>query len=267
MILQAGIALGAVYHIFSSTNKSINLDEKARKRYAQAFAREQEAKRLLESKKQQADNAMVKVANRKRAIIITSMKNFVELYTTIIKIDFQEVKSLSKINNFSFCPQEIHAIKTAAQTAVSPMSDKEILKSVFCGGICGYMVKSSERDLKMANAQMRSAEVAYSQAENLGLILDSVTDCCNQVSDLLPKLNKIFIQGVKYSSKLIAEKGCNKSLYNEEDRKALCSCINIACAMKKIIDAPILNSDGSAAQETIVALQIGNGYLESLCKL
>lgn len=261
------VTIGLAYHIFSSVNKSLKLDEKARKRYAQAFAKEQDAKRLLESKKQQADNAMIKMANRKRAIMITSMRDFVELYSSIIKIDFQEVKALSAVDNFSFCPQEIHAIKAAAQTAVSQMSDKEILKSVFLGGIGGYMVKSSERDLKMANAQLRSAEVAYSQAENLGLILDGVTDCCNQVADLLPKLNKFFVQGIKYSYEMIAEKGCNKNLYNEEDRKALCSCINIACAIKKIIDAPVLNSDGSAAKETMVALRIGNDYLQNVCRL
>ena len=119
----------------------------------------------------------------------------------------------------------------------------------------------------MAGAQLRSSRVVYSQAENLAAVLDGVIASCNKVSDLLPKLNRLFMQAITYSDELIAAKGMDRAAYTENDRKAFCSCINLAVTLKKIIDAPVLTDEGKVTQETKEALSIGSQCMQDIKKL
>ena len=267
-----GLVLGAVLGSgLYGAEKSMHIDSRTRKRYAKAFAMEQEAHRLVEVKKQAADNAMKKLSNRKRSILITSMQNFVAVYSKLMKIDFRDDKMLAVLNQQSFSPKEIQIINAVAQTAVRPMTDKEIAVSILKGfgvfGLGNAFIDDSERELQMAGAQLRSSRVVYSQAENLAAVLDGVIASCNKVSDLLPKLNRLFMQAISYSDELIAAKGRDKAAYTENDRKAFCSCINLAVTLKKIIDAPVLTDEGKVTQETTEALAIGSQCMQDIKNL
>ena len=232
---------------------------------------EQDARRLVEEKKTAADNAMKKLSNRKRAILISSMQNFVTVYRKIIKIDFRDDRMLAVLNKKSFSTEDIQVMQAVAQTAVRPMTDKEIAVSLLKGfGVFGLgkaFIDSAERELQMAGAQLRSSRVVYSQAENLAAILDGVIASCNKVSALLPQLNRLFMQAIAYSDELIAAKGRDRAAYTENDCKALCSCINLASTLKKIIDAPVLTDEGRIAQETEEALAIGSQCMQDIKNL
>lgn len=267
-----GLVLGAVLGSgLYGAEKSMQIDSRTRKRYAKAFAMEQEAHRLVEVKKQAADNAMKKLSNRKRSILITSMQNFVAVYGKLMKIDFRDDKMLAVLNQQSFSPKEIQVINAVAQTDVRPMTDKEIAVSILKGfgvfGLGNAFINDSERELQMAGAQLRSSRVVYSQAENLAAVLDGVIASCNKVSDLLPKLNRLFMQAISYSDELIAAKGRDGAAYTENDRKVFCSCINLAVTLKKIIDAPVLTDEGKVAQETTEALSIGSQCMQNIKNL
>lgn len=267
-----GLVLGAVLGSgLYGAEKSMQIDSRTRKRYAKAFAMEQEAHRLVEVKKQAADNAMKKLSNRKRSILITSMQNFVDVYSKLMKIDFRDDKMLAVLNQQSFSPKEIQIINAVAQTAVRPMTDKGIAVSILKGfgvfGLGNAFINDSERELQMAGAQLRSSRVVYSQAENLAAVLDGVIASCNKVSDLLPRLNRLFMQAISYSDELIAAKGRDRAAYTENDRKAFCSCINLAVTLKKIIDAPVLTDEGKVAQETKEALAIGSQCMQDIKNL
>ena len=267
-----GLVLGAVLGSgLYGAEKSMQIDSRTRKRYAKAFAMEQEAHRLVEVKKQAADNAMKKLSNRKRSILITSMQNFVAVYGKLMKIDFRDDKMLAVLNQQSFSPKEIQIINAVAQTEVRPMTDKEIAVSILKGfgvfGLGNAFIDDSERELQMAGAQLRSSRVVYSQAENLAAVLDGVIASCNKVSDLLPRLNRLFMQAISYSDELIAAKGMDRAAYTENDRKAFCSCINLAVTLKKIIDAPVLTDEGKVTQETKEALAIGSQCMQDIKKL
>lgn len=267
-----GLVLGAVLGSgLYGAEKSMQIDSRTRKRYAKAFAMEQEAHRLVEAKKQAADNAMKKLSNRKRSILITSMQNFVAVYGKLMKIDFRDDKMLAVLNQQSFSPKEIQIINAVAQTVVRPMTDKEIAVSILKGfgvfGLGNAFINDSERELQMAGAQLRSSRVVYSQAENLAAVLDGVIASCNKVSDLLPRLNRLFMQAISYSDELIAAKGRDRAAYTENDRKAFCSCINLAVTLKKIIDAPVLTDEGKVTQETTEALAIGSQCMQDIKNL
>lgn len=267
-LILGAAALGSGFY---GAEKSMQIDSKARKRYAKAFAMEQDACRLVEEKKTAADNAMKKLSNRKRSILISSMQNFVTVYSKIIKIDFRDDRMLAVLNKKSFSTEDIQVIQAVAQTAVRPMTDKEIAVSLLKGfgvfGLGNAFINDSERELQMAGAQLRSSRVVYSQAENLTAIIDGVIASCNQGSALLPQLNRLFMQAIAYSDELIAAKGMERAAYTENDRKAFCSCINLASTLKKIIDAPVLTDEGRVARETEEALAIGSQCMQNIKNL
>lgn len=269
------ILAGAVSYTFYKTDQSMKMDSKARRRYAQAITKQLEAEALLKEKKENVDNALRKVANRKRGIVVTSMYQFLDVYEKIIKIDFQESDEIKKLNEITLIPDEVTHIKTIVQTGVKPMSDSEITHTLLkgtllFGGIAaiGYtMAEESKRNLKAANAQLRMAEVAYSEAEALGASLDTVVDRCNAIADLLARLNILFMKSINHTLSIIDKNGYSRSAYTTNDRKALMTCINIASTIKKIIDEPVITPNGELAVETAKTLEIGNNFIKQVEQL
>ncbi len=265
----------AVGYTFYKTDQSMKMDSKAQRKFAKAVTRQLEAEALLKEKKENVDNALRKIANRKRGIVVTSMYKFLDVYEKIIKIDFQESDEIKKLNKITLIPDEVMHIKTVVQTGVKPMSDSEItytlLKgTLFFGGIgtIGYtMAEESKRNLKVANAQLRMAEVAYSEAEALATSLDTVVDRCNALADLLARLNILFMKSINHTLAIIDKNGYSRSAYTTDDRKALMTCINIASTIKKIIDAPVITLNGELAVETAKILEIGNNFIKQVEQL
>lgn len=268
------IASGLGY-AFYKTEQGSQMDAKAQRKYAKAMTRQLEAEALLKEKKENADAALIKVANRKRAIVATSMYQFLDVYERIIKIDFQESDEIKKLNAITLIPEEVTHIKTIAQTAVKPMTDREVIVTLLKGtvlfgglGGIGYSIaKDAERNLKAANAQLRMAEMAYKEAETIGLSLDTVVDRANALAGLLAKLNLLFRQSIQHTTEIIDRNGYSRTAYNQDDRKALMTCINIASTMKKIIDEPVITPNGELAIETAKTLEIGNNFIKQVEQL
>lgn len=267
-LIIAGSALG---YTFYKTDKAMQMDSKAQRKYAKAMTRQLEAEALLKEKKENADIALTKVANRKRAIVATSMYQFLDVYERIIKIDFQESDEIKKLNAITLIPEEVAHIKSIAQTAVKPMSDTEILgtllKGVIIFGIGNGIEEDSKRNLKAANAQLRMAEVAYKEAEAIGVSLDTVVDRANALAGLLARLNLLFMRSIQHTTEIIDRNGYSRTAYNQDDRKALMTCINIASTMKKIIDEPVITPNGELAVETAKTLEIGNNFIKQVEQL
>ena len=262
-IIGAGLA-----YVFYKTDQACKIDERTRKRYAQAYSKQEEARELLEKQKYAANQALIKVVNRKRGILMSSMKDFLEVYEKILKINFIEGDGIKELSSKTIIPEEMSIIRTFSQNAVKPMNDKEILWSLFKGGIGGCMVKDSERNLSMANAQMKLANVAYAEAEAISVSLDVIIDKSNRIAEMLMNLNLFFVKGINHTSNIIEKNGYSRLNYSQDDRKALMSCINIADAIKKIIDAPMFDKNGELAIETAKVIEIGNnliGQLEKNC--
>ncbi len=267
-LIIAGSALG---YTFYKTDKAMQMDSKAQRKYAKAMTRQLAAEALLKEKKENADIALTKVANRKRAIVATSMYQFLDVYERIIKIDFQESDEIKKLNAITLIPEEVAHIKSIAQTVVKPMSDTEILgtllKGVIIFGIGNGIEEDSKRNLKAANAQLRMAEVAYKEAEAIGVSLDTVVDRANALAGLLARLNLLFMRSIQHTTEIIDRNGYSRTAYNQDDRKALMTCINIASTMKKIIDEPVITPNGELAVETAKTLEIGNNFIKQVEQL
>ncbi len=255
---------GALIKILIDTNKSMKLDEQAQKKYAKAYEREREARALIYEKSSQANNSLLKVANRKRAILSTSMNDFLELYEKIIKINFVPGDGILELENSVLAPSRLSEIRNVTNTAISPMTDKEIVRSFLLKGIGGAMIDDSKRTLEMASNQLKASNVAYSQAETAAVIFNGIIERSNKFATLLSKMDLFFSRSIKTSSEIIEKNGKDRSGYNIRDRETLMTCINFADAIKKVIDAPLLNESGEIAEASIAAIQTGNAYLDKL---
>lgn len=259
MIIESIIIGGALGKVFHDVDKAQKLDAKGLKKLSKAYEKQAEASLLIQRKKKDADEALLKVMNRKRGIMASSMKQFVLLYQTIIRLELQEGKALilSNLSN-----EDIGEIQHMTIKALEPISNAEIAIAFFKGGIGGLILKDSERDYAQANRQLRSAEVVFSQAENIGKSIDILIRQCNAIADVLAKLNVLFMKSIQSSQDIIEERGQNRDAYTREDRNILMTCMNLAKGIKGIIDAPVVQKGGTIANEMNEAIKIGEKFLE-----
>ncbi|MGO1041094.1 hypothetical protein ACTPEO_00020 [Clostridioides difficile] len=267
MLIAGGMLFSGIIYTFAKTDKSLKMDEQAQKKFAKAYERQITAEELVKNKQELTDNTLMKVANRKRAILSTSMNEFLKLYEQIMEINFQDGEGLKELNKNISMTSNISSIRHMTVTAMSPMTDKEIVVSFLLKGIGGVMVDESKRNVQIATSQVKISNVIYSQAETIAIVLDTITKRSERIAILLAKMNLLFTQSIRVSSEVINKNGFDRINYNVKDRNTLMTSINIADAIKKIIDTPLLDKDGELTNESLNALQVGSEYLENLEKL
>lgn len=267
MIVELFLGSAALVKGAYKANKSLKMDEEARKKYIKAFERESQARRQVDEAKDATDVSLMKVANRKRAILNTSMSEFLDVYSKIIKINFNEGEGILELEKRKFPKSEIGQVRQASSDSILPMTEKEVISTFLFGGVGGILVKNSERNLAKAKGQLRVSSVVESQAETMVLFLNSLKFRSDEISNLLKKLNVLLIKSLRLSNQIIDVNGYNRANYSKSDRENLMTCINLADALKKVIDTPMLDKDGDITQAAIDALESGSEYLTQLSKI
>jgi hypothetical protein len=260
MLLEGFIVGKLIYDV----NKTIKIDEQTQKKYTKAYERRIAAERLKHEKHIQVDNSLRRVANRKKAILSTSMPDFLDIYEKIMKINFVPGDGILELDKNIMAPAEISQIRGMTVTAISPMTDKELVISYLLKGLGGAMVDDSKRNLAMASSQMKVSNVIYSQAETYAVASDAIIERSNRIATLLARMDLLFFKSIQTSNEVIIKNGFSRKKYTSDDRKVLMTCINLADAIKKILDAPLIDENGKITQESFEALQVGNEYLQEL---
>ena len=100
MLLELmGMAIGASVVEGSRLVKSAKMDDRALKKYAQAFEKNEEARQLVKTKTEFTDKRLMNVARKKRAVMEDAIPKFVEVYSQIQKIDLRGAEDLSATRN------------------------------------------------------------------------------------------------------------------------------------------------------------------------
>lgn len=206
--------------------------------------------------------SLSKLANRKKGILITSMKQFLELYEKIIIINFVEGDGIKELCFSYFTPAIIEETKTMTSVAGNTLSTGQTIATMLVrGGISGVITKESEMNVSIAQMRNKQARVIESQAETMCISLDAIYQRSEHIADVLAKLNVLFLKSIGVTSNIIIEKGQERNNYTQVDRDYMATCINIASAVKKIIDTPLLDRNGEVTTQSIQAIQIGEDYL------
>lgn len=263
MIFEALIVAAAFgAGIYAPVNKSMKLDEKALQKYGKAFDKAQSAQNKVLYKAEYTDKRLVNVANKKKAILQVSIPRFVEVYKVIQTIHRSKAKDIQvfkieDVNSLGF-------ISSMSIASLQGFTDKQLICGIMTKGITGMMVKESEQKLSAAKNTFNYSTVYESQAESIIAVYDAIIERADRIADLLIKMNILFLKSIDEAERTIAKNGTNVYAYNDYDMGVLANSLNMAMAVKDLIDIPVITEEGKLAEEGFKLLQKGQDYLDKL---
>lgn len=241
--------------------------EYAMEKNSKAFNKMANAQREVQETHEFATESLIKLANRKKGIINTSIKRFIDVYENLQKVKFVEKKELQEFIARPVMQETVQTLNKAISVAGIGMSNYEIVNSLLCLSITKLVVNDSEREVKVARMRQKQAAVIASKAETNIIALKTIIDKANRITDILTKLNKVFYRTIDRLEEIIEEKGCDGRSYTEHDYDHIRNCLNFADAVKKIIDAPIFAEDGEITEQAQKALALGNEFIAKIEKI
>lgn len=269
MLIESVLLAGGA-KIIHDLKTSDELNEQARKKNIRALSRVAEAQ--IEQKNAEAtmNQEILRLYNRKKAVLSTSMDSFLHLYEKIIKINFTETEGIIELK--SFTPEirkKIYTnINTARATAPMPVITKNVIVGFLLNGVTGAIISSivddSQRNLDEARIRARQAEAVALQAQTISLSYQGITERVKRITDVLTRLNILFVKSIRYSNELIDKNGIQKSSYSFSNRQSLAVCVNLAKAVKDLLDAPIIDQNSEVSQKSLEAVQIGEQCLQAV---
>lgn len=250
--------------------KSDQLNEQAERKQHKALKKIAEAHAEQEQTIEIMEKAVLRLTNRKNAVLVSTMDSFLALYEKIIKINFTESEGIRELGNFtpavtSEMQMQISTIRNLPNT---PTVTKNVVIGYLIGGLAGAasssIVDDSQRNLDRARLQSRQADAIVAQTQIVGLAYQGITERVNKMTDVLTKLNILFYKGIQESEKVIERNGNDKRKYTENERKTLAACINMAGAVKSILDTPIIDKDGEITKKSLEAIACGEKCLQAI---
>lgn len=225
------------------------------------------------------NQSLKKLVSRKQAILRHSVFPFVDLYEKFKKIHFNISDGIAELDNFEFDvikEQKVRYVNSPNfSVSTKDLSGQEIsiiLLGVISGipgwGTVAAALNASEREsrqkLDKAILESEKADILIEKikAEKKTSVATIYTvEKCTQV---ITDLNKLFVPAQMNASKLIEINGIDKRKYSVEERKQLAVWINLAKAIKDLIDLPILEEDGLVSTMMIEALEKDEKTIEEL---
>lgn len=255
------IALGIT---FAQAWKASDIDEQALNTLKKAHDKHADAIELFDRRKQAADASLQKLVNRKKGILSTRMNRFISVYEQIRKIDFCPGDGILELYTNTLSVRQVEELAIMAATSMQPLSEKELAAKYLFTGVGGMILADSKRNAEIANSQKRIANTLYSQAETLAIAVDAIGARAEQMSSLLARFSMLFGECIESTEQIIQRNGIDRSRYSRSDRETLMNCVNLAQAVKAILDVPVLNADGSVTEASLTALEEGEHRLQEL---
>ncbi|MGE4284709.1 MAG: hypothetical protein AB7G87_13525 [Clostridia bacterium] len=238
---------------------------KAEEINVKALNRMGNAQREQLNKEEKAKTSLIKLANRKKGILMTSMKQFLELYERIITINFVEGDGIKELWLSNFTPAIIEEVKTMTSVAGNTLSTGQAIATMLVrGGISGVIAKESEIGINIAHMRNKQARVIESQAETMCVALDAMSQRSERLAEVLTRLNMLLLKSISNTSEIIEKNGKDRKRYSQDEKDCLQTCMNVASAVKKVLDTPLLDRDGEITVQSLEAIQIGEDYINRI---
>lgn len=231
-----------------------------------------DAEREQREQEQKTMQALQKLANRKRGIISTSINDFISVYEQIMKINFNESDEIKSLGTSAISPAVIGEMKTMVSVAGYSLDSNQVVSTFLMGtltggllgGVSHIIAKEAELNAAAAKARRRFADVAASQSETITVALDAIYQRAERMAKLLAQLNLLFRKSIETTSAIIDKNGSNRSNYSIKEKEYIRSCLNFADAIKKVLDAPLLDQEGNLTKKSIEVIQTGQEYLQKM---
>lgn len=250
--------------------KSDKLEQQALDKTIRSLDKLSKAQTEKNETKEHMDAVVLKFANRKRGILVSSMQDFLDLYNRIIKINFSQKDEIELFRNFSVIEQNEMKlnVKIVQNDIKTPGLTKNVVVGYLAGGVIGAIsssiVDDSKRKLDIANLEAKRARAMAIQNNSVALAYDAISQRVSRMTDILTKLNVLFVKSIQNTEKIIDKNGEDKRNYSEEDRKQLATCIDLAAAIKNFMDVPIVDEEGKVTKKSEEVLMIGNNCIDQM---
>lgn len=283
MLLDATIIGGKYIHDMMKSDK---LEQQAVDKTIRSLDKLSKAQAERNAAKERMNQEVIRFGNRKRGILFSSMQQFVDLYKRIIKINFSKKEEAAIFKNFSVIEQsemELN-VKMVQKDIKTPGPTKNVVAGCLVGGLSGgilnlslgasniaamgagafvgavssSIVDDSKRKLEMANIEAKRARMLAIQNNSIELAYDAITQRVTRMTDVLTKLNVMFVKSIHNTEKIIDKNGVDKRNYSKADREQLATCIDLVVTIKKFIDAPIVDEEGKVTKKSEKVLMLGN---------
>lgn len=286
MLLEATIIGGKYIHDMMKSDK---LEQQAVDKTIRSLDKLSKAQAERNAAKECMNQEVIRFGNRKRGILFSSMQQFVDLYKRIIKINFSKKEEAAIFKNFSVIEQSVMElnVKMVQKDIKTPGPTKNVVAGCLVGGVGGLsggilnlslgasniaamgagafvgavsssIVDDSKRKLEMANIEAKRARMLAIQNNSIELAYDAITQRVTRMTDVLTKLNVMFVKSIHNTEKIIDKNGVDKRNYSKADREQLATCIDLVVTIKKFIDAPIVDEEGKVTKKSEEVLMLGN---------
>lgn len=260
------VAAATTAKVVSDMKKSDELNESAQKKRIRAMRTLADAENDRAYEEERMEKSVLRLATRKKGVLTTSISRFIDVYGKIKKIRFLESDGIRELVAFSprCCNEmkdQIIIIQQKEITPSSALTKNVVVSSLFfglAGAITASIVDDAKNRLDAASDKLKQARVYAEQQRICGLSYHSIAERADHMTDILTKLNMLFVKSLNNTEPLVEAKGDDRSYYKQDDIAQIGTCLNLAMAVKDILDAPILDRDGELAKETLAVIERGN---------
>lgn len=243
-------------------------NEKADLINIKAFNKEEESNQLIRESQERMNLSLEKLSNRKKGILITSMKNFIEIYEKIKKIEFQESDGIRELYSSNDVQSQFEELEIMINIQGEKLNTKQMISTMIVnGGISGVILKESEINMKIANTRNKVADVLVAHNENIYIAYESIYKQTERTATLIAELNVLFTKSLKESKIIIDKNGNDIKKYSKHEKVCLMNCINFAYTLKKIIDMKLIDSNGKLSYSAMEAIEIGENHINQIKKI
>jgi len=258
---------------YNQLKKGENLNEQATRKNIKSFTKIAEAEEAQRHTKETMTKAVIKLTNRKKAVLSTTMDSFLNLYGRIKKINFTESDGIRELDNFSpNMLEEIHnQVVFVGKISNPPAITKNVVFGYLTGGIVGALAASitddAKRNLDAARIHARQAEAVIMAQKTISHSYQAISERVNRMTDILTKLNFLFRKSIQHTNEIIDRNGFDKKQYSAEERKDLGNCMNLAGVVKNILDVPIIDENNELTEKSMIAILMGEQCLAEISQV
>jgi hypothetical protein len=267
MLTEIGIGVVATKMV-KDLKESDELNERAEKKRKRAYQNLSQAISEKMDAEEIMNEEVRKLIRRKEGILCSTIREFMDVYGQIKKIEFRETDGIKELDKFSLaCCSEID--KQVMQIQQKDLSSSEITKNVIkgflVGGLAGAITSSivddAQNNLNMAKDKARQSQVLAEQQSIYSASFKAISERAQRMREVLTKLNMCFLKSIKNTENIIREKGLERDKYETNDISQIGVCLNLAKAIKEILDTKILDQDFELTRASLLAIENGNQCL------
>lgn len=256
---------GLALHTFSGVWTADNYNREARHVNYEAFTMVEAASRKFQSQRDKLDETLTKLANRKRAVMSSSLPKFVAVHERIVQINFSRRLSDNVIRSLTLRPENLSAINQMISVSGVQMSTEQTLGTFIFGGLIGGAIKKEARiNLDVAQTRSDEAEVIAHNIDTARLAVEGINDKADSVLKLLTQMNALLLKSIQHTSTLVERNGFDVERYSDADIDDIMNCCNFAVAVSDMLKAPLFDANGKLSRQIDETLSAGNEQVKKI---